>query len=437
MISRQARITKAFFHNILHNPYIPHKPFRQQAIFLTLEDEEAFYGGQAGGGKSDALLMAALEYVRFPQYRAILLRKSLKELKKSGALIERSHKWLDSTDAHWHEQDSYWQFPSGAKLEFGYLSNSADLDQYDSAEYHFMGYDELTSFTEYLYVTASGRIRKNEGDPIPLRLRGASNPGKIGHKWVKDRFIKGPYKFIPSTYKQNKYINQEAYERTLMKLPYVQRKQKMDGDWDIGSEGGLYNRLWFKLVDAVSYDDIEKVVRYWDFAATEFTGDNDPDWTVGCLGIKYSNQRMLVADVKRVRWSPFKVDELLTRTTREDYNLFKNKLGIPYDVWLEQEGGAGSKRDNNAIMRMLSGYPVRSDPVRKSKEDRASSSSSYAEAGNVDVLDTGWTNEFLEELDFFPDNVEHDDQVDGFSGAFNKLFPVVGNATPKIKIIQM
>jgi predicted phage terminase large subunit-like protein len=146
---------------------------------------------------------------------------------------------------------------------------------------------------------------------------------------------------------------------------------------------------------------------------------------------------MLVADVKRVRWSPFKVDELLTRTTREDYNLFKNKLGIPYDVWLEQEGGAGSKRDNNAIIRMLSGYPVHSDPVRKSKEDRASNSSSYAEAGNVDVLDTGWTNEFLEELDFFPDNTEHDDQVDGFSGAFNKLFSVVGNATPKIKIIQM
>jgi predicted phage terminase large subunit-like protein len=434
-VERQAAITRNYYHNILRNPYIPdsHKPFRQQGIFLCLEDKEAFYGGQAAGGKSDALLMSALEYVKYPQYRALLLRKSIMELNKSGALIERSKNWLQDTDAVWHEQKNYWQFPSGAKLEFGYLANQKDLEQYDSAEYHFIGFDELTAFTEYLYTSMAGRIRKNKGDPIPLRLRGASNPGKIGHKWVKDRFIRGPYKFVPSTYKQNPYINQEDYVAYLMKLPYIQRKQKMDGDWDIGSEGGLFNRLWFKEIGAVPIADIIQAIRYWDFAATEFTGDNDPDYTVGLLALKYRNNRMCVADVVRVRWTPYQVDDLLVRTTRADYAKYEGK----YTVWLEQEGGASGKRDTNAIIRMLSGYPVRSDPVKKNKVDRASNVSSYTEAGNVDVVDAPWRNEFLEECDFFPDNVEHDDQVDTFSGAFNKLFPVVGNAKPQLTIIEM
>lgn len=90
---------------VLKNPYIPHKPFLKQAIFLTRLDRELLYGGQAGGGKSDALLMAALQYVMYPDYHALLLRRTYKELALPGALMDRADEWLTPTDAEWNAEN--------------------------------------------------------------------------------------------------------------------------------------------------------------------------------------------------------------------------------------------------------------------------------------------------------------------------------------------
>jgi len=77
------------------NYYIPHQPFAKQLAFLMLPHKEAFYGGAAGGGKSDALLSAALQYVDIPGYSAIIFRRTFTDLKLPGALIDRSHSWLN------------------------------------------------------------------------------------------------------------------------------------------------------------------------------------------------------------------------------------------------------------------------------------------------------------------------------------------------------
>ena len=95
--------------------YIPHKPTSKQIAFLLLDSyREAFYGGAAGGGKSDALLMAALQYVDNQFYNAIIFRKTFTDLKLPSALISRSFEWLDQTDAKWNGSDHKWSFPSGA-----------------------------------------------------------------------------------------------------------------------------------------------------------------------------------------------------------------------------------------------------------------------------------------------------------------------------------
>src|SRR6266508_6612551 len=91
----------------------------KQALFLLLDCREAFYGGAAGGGKSDALLMAALQYVDVPGYSALLLRRTYAELEKSDGLIPRADAWLSNTDARRHDGGKLWTFPSGARLEFG------------------------------------------------------------------------------------------------------------------------------------------------------------------------------------------------------------------------------------------------------------------------------------------------------------------------------
>ena len=101
--------------------YIPHEPTHKQLAFLLINTLEAFYGGAAGGGKSDALLMAALQYVHVPYYSALLLRRTYTDLKLPGALIYRSHQWLDDTDAVYNPQDHFWEFPSGATIQFGYI----------------------------------------------------------------------------------------------------------------------------------------------------------------------------------------------------------------------------------------------------------------------------------------------------------------------------
>src|SRR5580693_6285601 len=101
--------------------FIPHRPTTRQAAFLLLDCLEAFYGGAGGGGKSDALLMAALQYVDVPGYHALIIRRNLPDLAMPNALMDRAHAWLDRRDdAHWDEAKKRWIFASGATLSFGY-----------------------------------------------------------------------------------------------------------------------------------------------------------------------------------------------------------------------------------------------------------------------------------------------------------------------------
>ena len=101
--------------------YIPQAATPKQSAFLLLPHLEALYGGQAGGGKSSALLMAALQYVDVPGYAALLLRRTYADLSLPGALMDRAADWLQPTDAHWNDTAKTWTFPSGATVTFGYL----------------------------------------------------------------------------------------------------------------------------------------------------------------------------------------------------------------------------------------------------------------------------------------------------------------------------
>lgn len=213
--------------------YIPHKPSAKQAEFLAVETEEALYGGAAGGGKSDALLMAALQYVHVPGYSALILRRTYQDLARSDAIMARADEWLRSTNARWKAETRTWHFPSGATLSFGYFDSKSDQRNYQGGAWQFIAFDELTQFPEPWYLYLFSRLRRTH-QAVPLRMRAATNPGDIGHEWVFKRFIDPGDRsrpFIPAKLDDNPHLDREEYRRQLSKLDEVTRRQLEDGAW--------------------------------------------------------------------------------------------------------------------------------------------------------------------------------------------------------------
>jgi len=214
----------------------PLDPHPKQQAFLDFLGLEALYGGSAGGGKTAGLLMGALQYVHCSDYSALLLRRTYAELAMPGALIDLSHRWLDSSPAKWNEMMKTWKFPSGASITFGYIQHPGDEQRYRTSMFQYIAYDELTTFQENMYRYLFSRLRRGKGSTIPLRMRGASNPGGEGHDWVKQRFLldeKDTRRYVPATLLENPGLDHESYLASLQELDEVTRKQLLEGDWDV------------------------------------------------------------------------------------------------------------------------------------------------------------------------------------------------------------
>jgi predicted phage terminase large subunit-like protein len=402
-------------HTIEDNPYIPHAPTTRQALFLACMVREAFYGGAAGGGKSDALLMAAVQFIDVPGYNALLLRRTYADLSLPGAIMDRSHEWWDGTAARWHRHDKRWDFPSGARVSFGFLATDADLERYRGAEFQFCGLDESTQFTGKQILFLFSRLRRLSGSNIPIRLRNGSNPGGIGHEWHKERYLnpltQRERPFFPAKLLDNPYLDQKEYTRSLENLDPVTRAQLLEGDWNARFDGGLFRREWFTPIDALP--DQANRVRYWDLAATKQTGSSDPDWTVGVRVSRDRQGLWTIEDVRRIRGTPAEVENLMRQTAELD--------GTSVRIFIEQEPGASGKIVTDRFIReVLVGYAVYAVRATGPKLERAKPYSAQVNAGNVRILRSTWNTAFYDEHEAFPLGA-HDDQVDAASGAFAQL----------------
>ncbi len=400
------------------NKYIPHKPTIKQMAFLSPSVNvvrEVLYGGAAGGGKSDALLMGALQYVDISGYAAILFRQTYTDLTLPEALIPRAHEWLQPTDARWSEKTKSWTFPSGATLTFAYLEHEKDKFRYQSSAYQYIGFDELTQFTESQYTYLFSRLRRLEGVQVPLRMRTATNPGGPGHDWVKQRFIieKKPNRiFIPARLDDNPHLDREEYIESLNELDPTTRQQLLDGDWEALPAGYMFKREWFKVIDELPSGEWGWV-RFWDLAATEKTGANDPDATVGLLQ-GTSGGRFCVADVRRVFKTAGDVKQLVRQTAEED--------GPEVAVRMEQEPGASGKSVVEDYQRfVLPDFDFKGVPSSGNKEVRARPVAGMAGNGHFTMLCAEWNRPFIDEVTRFPMKGVHDDQVDALSGAYSTL----------------
>lgn len=235
-----------------------------QIAFLEASEEEVLYSGSRGTGKTDALIADPLRYVNNPNFKALIIRKSMKRLRE---VMQRARKmYLQAVPGtRWKEQEKMFIFPSGASIEFGYCDIESDLDQYIGQEYIWLGIDELTQYsTSDIIETLKQSLRTT--DPTLTRMiRATCNPGGPGHRWVKERFIdQGPQnakitleiqteygiqkitrKWIHSVTTDNSILmkNDPSYLTSLYAIQNeTLKRQWLYGDWD-AAEGLAFSEF--------------------------------------------------------------------------------------------------------------------------------------------------------------------------------------------------
>ena len=218
---------------------------KKQRCFIEADCQEVLFGGAAGGGKSYGQMVDALLFaLRYPKSKQLVLRRTFTELDKS--LIRTSLALFPKSVYSFNSSTHTGKFKNGSIIDFGYCATENDVYQYQSAEYDVIRFDELTHFTEAQYVYLISRVRG--ANSYPKQIKSSTNPGGIGHGWVKTRFVdpsppsvpflgKDGMKrvFIPSLIDDNLFLMQSdpEYKSRLMTLPESQRRALLYGDWDI------------------------------------------------------------------------------------------------------------------------------------------------------------------------------------------------------------
>src|ERR1700722_5725057 len=225
-----------------------YEPFPKQQEFHASRAKYRLFGGAAGPGKSKALLMEAiLQAHEVPGANTLLLRRTFSELEQTLLLYFRRDIPRELYKSY-NESKHVVTWWNGSTTRFGYCQHEADVYQYQGAEFLFIGIDELTLFTlrQWQFLTSRNRC------PVPGAfpcMAGATNPGNIGHAWVKSLWIEkqaasgmehpeefdaSDYDFIPARVTDNPiYAGNQHYLKTLRALPSHLKRAFLDGDWDV------------------------------------------------------------------------------------------------------------------------------------------------------------------------------------------------------------
>lgn len=232
----------------------------RQNAFIRANSFEVLFGGAAGGGKSYAQLLDAVYFAyRFPQSKQLILRKTIPELE--ATLIQTL---LSNYPLQWYSYNSTRRrcmFKNGSLIQFGYCRTQNDVYRYQSAEYDIIRFDELTHFTEHTYTYLISRVRGTNG--YPKQLKSSTNPGGVGHEWVKRRFVNigppdaecefaaGTRIFLPALVDDNIFLTRKDpnYKKRLENLEESEKRALLHGEWNISD--GRYFDEWNRNIHVI------------------------------------------------------------------------------------------------------------------------------------------------------------------------------------------
>ncbi len=433
-----------------------------QERFLASPAKICVYGGSAGSGKTFAHLLRIARYAALdpkPGYQGVLFRRVGPQITLPGGLWDESQNLYKLMAGKANETRHEWTWPGYAtKIKFASMQYEANRFDWQGSQLAYIGFEELTHFTEEQFFYMFSRARSTCG--VMPRIGATTNPD--ADSWVKrllapwvDETYSGPggraksgeirwfvrdggvihwlapgerhpdgvsVTFIAASIFDNPALlsADPSYLSSLKALPLVERQRLLYGDWSARNTGTLFKRHWFPLLEpdqAPPPQDIARIVRYWDLAATEPSETTpDPDWTAGVKVARLHNDTYVILDYRRIRANPLQVEELVRRTAEED--------GHGVMVYMEQEPGASGKNGIDYYRRkVLAGFGFTGIKTTGNKELRANPVSSQAQGKNIAILKIApWYDILLSELEAFPTQGVHDDGPDALFGAMEQLF---------------
>lgn len=442
-----------------------------QTQFMATPANVCIYGGAAGGGKSYGLLLSPLRYKNVPGFGCTIFRRNFNQIFSQGGLWDESmqiYRGIRGADpkiarGQWWFRDKDGNIVS--KVTFAHIERDEDVHKWQGAQICEIGFDELPHFSEktFFYMLSRNRstcgvtpfvratcnpdadswvakfiewwIDKDTGYPIQERsgkirwfirrnetLYWANTRQELweqfGLQTEEERQEPRSVTFIASKLQDNKELLRvnPGYLANLKALSVIERERLLNGNWKIKAAAGLF----FKrtqlgdILDKVP-NDVIRWVRCWDLAATEKTEDGDPAYTSGVLIGKRKNGRYVIADVINRQMSASDVRKTIKLTAQADRATYKRvRIRLPKDP------GQAGKEQAESYIKYLAGFDVKTVAETGSKEARAEPMAAQWQAGNFDLVAGPWNEEYLLQLENFPDG-KFKDMVDASANGFAEI----------------